>query len=115
MVWPPRVVTLLMERMRKLLWIGLLVGCAPSAVYPAVLGGSKADGTVELSYTYKRKHTVDWDAAHADAIRRCQMWGYESAEFFPAGRQTCLRVEPQYGYCQESRVDTTAQCIGGDS
>ena len=101
--------------MRKWIWIGLLVGCAPTYAVPGVVGGSKADGTVELSYSHGRKEpdSVDWIAAQRDAIRRCQMWGYQSAEFFPAVRRTCLRTEPQYGYCQQWQVDSTAQCIGG--
>lgn len=90
----------------------LSIGCSGSSVAtPVVTGGNRAGGTVDVTYQHGRQsYTVNWDAARADANKRCQMWGYEGAELFPGGLSACITTD-QYG-CRLWQVTNTAQCLG---
>jgi hypothetical protein len=88
----------------------LVLGCAPVTVAPVVTGGDRAAGTVDLMYTHRSRDNVDLNAAQADAISRCQAWGYQSAELFPVKRSTCIQPS-DYG-CMRYRSELEAQCLG---
>ena len=87
----------------------LLVACATNKVLQAT-GGSKADGTVTLSYQYGgfEQPIVDWQQAQVNAHSRCQAWGYKNAESFGGSTSTCLAYNA-YG-CLREQVNVTYQC-----
>ena len=94
-----------------------LSGCAANVV-PQATGGSKADGTVVLSYEIGifRRAVIDHNAALALAKKKCQNWGYLSAEQFGGVKRECTSVS-NYGStsdpsCNRHRFDITYQCLG---
>lgn len=93
-----------------LLALALLSGCASSKTMQAT-GGSKSDGTIELSYEYGpfEQPQVDLTAAQRTASLRCQAWGYSSAEAFGGGLSQC--VAPGGGMCNVTRVTHSYQCL----
>ena len=68
-----------------------LTACIPPAVIPTSTSGSKADGIVEMTYTYAENapRPVDWASATVEAQRRCNSWGYSRAEAFSGEKRTC--------------------------
>jgi len=95
-----------------ILTIATLVSCAVIKV-PVPTGGSKADGTIEMSFSYGgfEKPKVNWDEALATAKNRCAVWGYTGAEAFGGSETTCMSHSIQYG-CNAWRVKTLYQCTG---
>lgn len=77
------------------------------------IGGSRADGTVDMSYEVGDMQIaeVDWNAAQTQAGQRCSAWGYTDAERFGGERRQCS-VPTGYG-CVRWIVTTTYQCTGG--
>ena len=83
--------------MRPTLTIALalvLFGCGgpPVTKVPKAIGGSKADGTIRMAYDEGAYETVNinWQAADANALRRCKAWGYTAAESFAGGTRKCV-------------------------
>lgn len=76
-------------------------------------GGSRADGTVTLSYEYGRfeKPEVDMPKAATLAMQRCGAWGYTGAEPFGGQMNKCEAVDG-YGGCIRTLVTVTYQCTG---
>ncbi|HID6041774.1 TPA: YecR family lipoprotein [Klebsiella pneumoniae] len=74
-------------------------------------GGSRADGIVEMSYQYDvlQRVMIDKLKAQDSAARRCQSWGYKSAEAFDDGIRTC--VDRDMISCNVYRVTVRYQCI----
>lgn len=99
--------------MKKLLLLTTLLtisACATQTITPQATGGSKADGTVTLSY---RKNlfssvVVDSIGAQMEAQSRCQAWGYTSAEKFGGWQTQCN----QYGNmgCLDETIHINYQC-----
>lgn len=89
----------------------ILSGCATN-VTPQATGGSRADGTVIMSYQYGglEKPVVDWNTSKARASARCQSWGYTSAEPFGGTNSICLYGNI-YG-CNRFQINITYQCTG---
>ncbi len=89
----------------------LLNGCTTN-IQPVATGGSKADGTIVLSYEYGafQKPVVDWTGADTQASERCRAWGYKSAEAFGGLQNYCL-AHNSYGTCVRFRVNIPYQCI----
>lgn len=90
-----------------------LASCAtPINVTPVPTTGSKADGTVVLSYNYGlfQQPNVDLEAAQATALKRCKAWGYKKAEAFEGTSNVCQQYNG-YGNCLNMRVDITYQCL----
>jgi len=86
-------------------------GCAVVKV-PVATGGSRADGTVQLSYEYGlfERPQVDWGTAQLTAVQRCRAWGYGQADpFQPLSR--CLATDGS-GNCVRFQITTTYQCTG---
>lgn len=90
-----------------------LSGCATTVV-PTASGGSRSDGTVEMSYEYGAMMVpqVDYATAKRTAVRRCQAWGYKDAESFDTGLKKCS-APSVYG-CDAYRVTIQYQCIHED-
>ncbi|MEO1494913.1 MAG: YecR family lipoprotein [Pseudomonadota bacterium] len=79
------------------LWIAGLAGMVAACVVPlppkvpVAVSGSKADGIVKLAYDVKlnEQYAVDQNAGNANALRRCQAWGYTRVEPFAGERKEC--------------------------
>lgn len=89
----------------------LLAGCATPKQYGAV-GGSRADGTVKLSYQHLglESPVVDPEQALTLARSKCSAWGYTDAEPFGTEIKTCA-ARNAYG-CLEYLVTAEYQCLG---
>ena len=76
-------------------------------------GGSRADGTVTLSYDYGmfEKPQVDMAQGELAAQQRCAAWGYTGAEPFGGSLNRCEAADA-YGNCTRTLVTMTYQCTG---
>lgn len=92
-----------------------LSGCAVQKTMVPT-GGSRADGTVEMSYEVGEFEQAKIDLAQAgkDAARRCQAWGYSDAEPFGGQRSECQQ-RGGFGGCARTFVSMQFQCTGGAS
>lgn len=96
--------------MKRLLLLLLLPACAVQvSLIPS--GGSKADGVIELSYSYGQYQTpeVDYQQGLIKAIDRCMAWGYRDAEAFGYGSVECI-YSNDYG-CRQYTVTHSYQCV----
>lgn len=91
----------------------LLVGCAKPVNKELVpTGGSKADGVVELSYTYDpiyENPIIDEAQGDKNATARCVSWGYTAAEAFGGSVVDCNLMD-SYGTCRMWYVTKKYQC-----
>ncbi len=89
----------------------VLAGCAVNKT-PVDTGGSRADGTVKMSFQYGgfERPVVNWAAASATAARRCAAWGYKDASPFGGVIKQCQAFN-QYG-CIQWFVSRNYQCTG---
>jgi hypothetical protein len=87
-----------------------VAGCASVKTLQAT-GGSRSDGTVELSYEYGSLEApqVQWEQGLVTARERCAAWGYSDAEAFGGHKSTCQ--EPSRWGCSRHFVTMTYQCI----
>lgn len=85
-----------------------LCGCETPKSFTAT-NGSRADGTVELSYKYGGFQTpvVDDTQTYATAKARCVAWGYQDAQPFGAQTSDC-----QDTLCDTKLVTVRYQCLG---
>jgi YecR-like lipoprotein len=92
--------------------VTLISGCAVQKVMVPT-GGSRADGTVELSYEYGlfEQPVIDMTQASQSAAQRCRAWGYSDAEAF-GGRKSQCQAHDVYGNCNHWIVTTQFQCTG---
>ena len=89
-----------------------LSGCATTKNWAAT-GGSRADATVRLSYTYgpfEQPHASEQEALSL-AASRCAAWGYEGAEAFGGAEQRCT-APGGMGGCNQFEVTKEYQCTG---
>ncbi len=89
----------------------MLAGCAvQTQMVPT--GGSRADGTVKLSYDYGAFQVPKVDATQGivAATARCKAWGYTGAEAFGGGTRSCTNAS--MGSCNAYRVTVEYQCTG---
>ena len=74
--------------------VAFLSACVSSPVdkLPVPVSGSRADGTVTLSYEYGlfEKPVVNWDEAKKTSEKRCQAWDYKTAESFGGIESDCI-------------------------
>jgi hypothetical protein len=98
----------------SLLSISLLSGCAVQEEWAAT-GGSRADGTVQLSYQYGayQKPEVDDTQGAELAASRCAVWGYTGSEAFGTMRK--CEAFGGYGNCLSWLVTRNYQCTGAPS
>ena len=90
----------------------ILSSCAiPVTKTVQATGGSKSDGIIELSYSFRRfeKPIVDWGNALSTAKERCSAWGYKNAESLGGQKNSCQAYDG-YG-CIEMLVTVNYQCI----
>jgi YecR-like lipoprotein len=105
-----------MFRKLKFGWVCLsvtvLIGCSVNKELVAT-GGSKADGTVDMSYDVGMLEDpkIDLVRAQQQAIQRCAAWGYKSAEPFGGEQRTCQAFNG-YGNCLRWNAKVTYQCLG---
>ena len=76
-------------------------------------GGSRADGTVKLSYEIGALQTAVLDDGRAiqTATNRCKSWGYTSAEAFGGITRQCNESDPKLG-CLRWFITKEFQCTG---
>jgi len=89
-----------------------LVGCKTIQVVPTALDGSKVDGVIELGYEVTSgldTYEVDWIKGGEEAIKRCQAWGYKSADPFGGIKNECTRYHD--GDCLARTYFKKYQCI----
>ncbi len=99
-------------RRSALLFCLLLGSCAVQKI-PVPTGGSRSDGTVQMTYEYDlfEAPQVDWVAAYAGARERCQLWDYGDAKPFGGAVSYCAQVDSA-GNCLRTVVSKTYQCTG---
>jgi|SaaInlStandDraft_1057018.scaffolds.fasta_scaffold440080_1 hypothetical protein len=91
--------------------LGLLAACEVEKT-PVPTDGSKADGSVVLSYQVGAYEIpkVDWSAAQSSAVQRCRAWGYSSASAFDGDVRRCESSDV-YGSCTMTTISRTYQCL----
>ncbi len=90
-----------------------LAGCARKKdLIPT--GGSRADGTVDLSYELGlyEKPVLDPEKGLIIARQRCAAWGYTGAEAFGGEKRQCQAFYG--GDCIRWFVTMTYQCLGAN-
>lgn len=92
----------------SLLWLCLLAACS-TRVYSQPTGGSRADGTIEMTYTYDAFEVpvVNSENMHRMAARRCENWNYDGAERFGGQKRICIDRDT---ICYTWQVTITYQC-----
>jgi hypothetical protein len=92
----------------------LLASCETAKEMQAT-GGSRADGTVNLSYEYGifERPVVDRTAAQETARSRCAAWGYPQAQPFGGQINHCNQYNT-YGACLDMLVTVQYQCTGAN-
>lgn len=99
--------------MKKVLFLmvisAVLSGCAAPKNWGAA-GGSKADGTVKLAYTYGMFEVpkVDSEQGLKVATNRCVSWGYEKAIAFDFVDTECKQMSSSG--CSKTMVSQEYQC-----
>jgi hypothetical protein len=90
----------------------VISGCATEETLVPT-GGSRADGTVQLSYEYGlfQKPVVDMTQATQAAANSCATWGYTGAQPFGGQFNKC-EVFNGYGNCLRMLVTVNFQCTG---
>lgn len=101
-----------MKKLVLIFSVAAFVGACASTKTLQAVGGSRADGTVKLAYTYGmfEKPNVDTAAALETAKARCSVWGYTDAEPFGGAMTQCI-ASGQYG-CAQTQVTVEYQCTG---
>jgi len=102
--------------LQLIVYVGLVlatVACSTNKQLVAT-GGSRADGTVNLSYELGafENPKLNMEQGLATAGERCRAWGYSSAEPF-GGEQRQCQVANQYG-CMRWFISLTYQCLGSN-
>lgn len=86
-------------------------GCAVQKDWVAT-GGSRADGTVKLSYEHGiyEKPVLDESQGLSTAQSRCSAWGYSRTEAFGGSMSECNSTDG-LGSCNRWLVTKEYQCI----
>jgi YecR-like lipoprotein len=89
-----------------------LCSCGVTKEYVAT-GGSRADGTVTLSYEYGMLQSPreDEEQGVTLAISTCAGWGYSGSQPFGGESQQCEAING-YGNCLRWLVTRRYQCLG---
>jgi hypothetical protein len=89
----------------------VMQGCAVQKTLTPT-GGSRADGTVKLSFQYGAFESPKLDAAQgiSAAKQRCVAWGYKDAQAFGGANQTCAAAVRSG--CTDWIVTIEYQCLG---
>lgn len=101
-----------MKKLSLMIFLSLcLSGCAvQKQLVPT--GGSRADGTVKLSYEYGlfEQPVLDPQQGYRSAKQRCVAWGYADAEAFGGQITQCINFN-QHG-CNRWMATMEFQCTG---
>ncbi|MEL6997349.1 MAG: YecR family lipoprotein [Pseudomonadota bacterium] len=85
---------LIMQKFSIIALALFLSACAgtPITKVPVAISGSKADANIRLSYEegFHEDVTVNWAEGEANALKRCQAWGYSRVESFAGGSRSCI-------------------------
>jgi len=94
-----------------LILTGLFQGCATQKTLIPT-GGSRADGTIKLSYEYSRFEHPQIDLAQGEiaAKQRCSLWGYSGAEAFGGVVSNC--INSSNNGCNRWSATVEYQCTG---
>lgn len=78
-------------------------------------GGSRADGTVTLSFEHGALEIpkLNQEQGLIAARERCRAWGYTDAQAFGGVTRQC-QAPDAYGGCYRWFVSLTYQCLGGN-
>lgn len=94
-------------------------GCAkPVHKDWAASGGSRADATVEVGFTYhppSEKPQTNETQGLEEALKRCKSWGYTNAEPFGLYKEQCQQWAMTIfgpGACINMLVTRQYQCLG---
>lgn len=92
--------------------LALAGGCAVQKTLVPT-GGSRADGTIELSYEFGpfESPQVDMGQGALVARQRCAAWGYSDAQPF-GGQKSLCQQDDGFGGCNRTLVTIQYQCIG---
>ena len=94
--------------------VGLTLGSCATTVKKELVatGGSRADGTVQLSFEHGSLEKPQLDEAQGleTARVRCRAWGYSDAQTFGGMARNC-QLANQYG-CTRWYVTINYQCLG---
>ena len=95
----------------SLLTLVMVQGCAVQKELVST-GGSRADGTVKLSYEYSmfEQPKINKLQGLSVATQRCAAWGYTGAEPFGGGTKTCTNRSTSG--CNAWMVTVEYQCTG---
>lgn len=89
-------------------------GCAREVHKELVaVGGSKADGVVELGYDYDPEIEIpvtDPEQGKKTAQKRCEAWGYKDVEEFQKLTESCAYTG-LYGVCRKVNAYIQYQCL----
>ena len=88
-----------------------MMGCATTKDWVAT-GGSRADGTIKLSYEYGSFESPQLNEQQAveTAKKRCKAWGYGNAEAFGGVVKNC-QAPSSMGGCDQWLVTKEYQCL----
>ncbi|WP_028240741.1 YecR family lipoprotein [Stutzerimonas azotifigens] len=89
-----------------------LAGCAVKKDFYA-MGGSRADGTVDMAYDFAQfeQPVINHQQAQLIAKQKCAVWGYEKAEPF-GGQTTNCYQRNGFSTCIAGQVVMKYQCVG---
>lgn len=89
----------------------MATGCAVNKQLTPT-GGSRADGTIKMSFQFGAFEVpkVDYQQAGNSARQRCAAWGYSGAEPFGGSTRRC--VNSSGGTCNVWQVTMEYQCTG---
>ncbi|MHA1536063.1 MAG: YecR family lipoprotein [Alphaproteobacteria bacterium] len=89
----------------------VLAGCTVVRV-PTPTGGSRADGTINMSFELGslQNAKVDWEGARKTAAQRCKVWGYNDAQAFGGSTRRCNF--PSGNGCARWLITRSYQCTG---
>ena len=76
-----------------------------------IVGGSKADAIVEMTYEYHlfQKVMLSWEESQEKATNTCREWGYISAKRFEKPKKDCIGWSKDG--CFKWRVTWQYQCL----
>ena len=92
--------------------LAAIAGCATEKDWE-VSGGSRADGTVKLSYEYRLLQKPEANTYQGDdlATTKCQSWGYSGARAFGKPVEQC-KDRSSDGSCISWVVTAYYECLG---
>lgn len=105
----------LLKTSAVILLFASLSGCAGILTQSTdwgALGGSRADGTIQLAYNrgaYADEKPID-DRVKQMVIARCNVWGYQDAEPFDYIGSTCVMPGDKFISCYQYRHTAQFQC-----